>query len=64
MSEDNVRGASLGVFSSAQFLGAFTGGLVGGHFLSQDLPSDVFFISTLFAGIWLIIQGCIFIKRM
>ncbi len=64
MSDDNVRGASLGVFSSAQFLGAFTGGLVGGHFLSQDLPSDVFFICTLFAGIWLIFQGYIFSKRM
>ena len=64
MSDDSVRGASLGVFSSAQFLGAFTGGLVGGHFLSQDLPSDVFFISALFAAIWLVIQGFIFSKRM
>ena len=64
MSDDNVRGASLGVFSSAQFLGAFTGGLVGGHFLSQDLPSDVFFICALFAAIWLVIQGFIFSKRM
>lgn len=64
VSDDNVRGASLGVFSSAQFLGAFAGGLVGGYFLTQDLPSDVFLICTLFAGIWLIIQGFFFSKRI
>jgi MFS family permease len=57
LADDDVRGASLGVFSSAQFLGAFSGGLIGGRFLYQGRPSDVFFVCTLLAGIWLALQG-------
>ena len=57
LAEDDVRGASLGVFSSAQFLGAFIGGLLGGHFLGQGRPGDVFFVCALLAGIWLALQG-------
>ena len=57
LAEDDVRGASLGVFSSAQFLGAFVGGLIGGRFLGQDRPGDVFFVCALLAGIWLALQG-------
>ncbi len=53
----DVRGASLGVFSSAQFLGAFCGGLIGGRFLHGDRPADVFFVCALLAGIWLALQG-------
>lgn len=55
--DDEVRGASLGVFSSAQFLGAFVGGLVGGRFLGHGRPTDVFFVCALLAGIWLALQG-------
>jgi predicted MFS family arabinose efflux permease len=57
LADDEVRGASLGVFSSAQFLGAFIGGLVGGHFLGQNRPGDVFFVCALIACIWLALQG-------
>ena len=57
LAEDDVRGASLGVFSSAQFLGAFIGGLLGGHFLGQNRPGDVFFVCALLAAIWLALQG-------
>ncbi len=57
LAHDNVRGASLGVFSSAQFLGAFTGGLLGGQFLSRGEPSDVFLACALLASIWLALQG-------
>jgi len=57
LAEDDVRGASLGVFASAQFMGAFIGGLVGGRFLGQGNPSDVFFVCALIAGIWLALQG-------
>jgi predicted MFS family arabinose efflux permease len=57
LADDDVRGASLGVFSSAQFLGAFIGGLLGGHFLGQGRPGDVFFVCALLAGIWLALQG-------
>ena len=57
LAENEVRGASLGVYSSAQFLGAFVGGLIGGRFLGQGRPTDVFFVCALMAGIWLALQG-------
>jgi predicted MFS family arabinose efflux permease len=57
LANDDVRGASLGVFASAQFLGAFAGGLVGGRFLGHGRPGDVFFVCALLAGIWLALQG-------
>jgi predicted MFS family arabinose efflux permease len=57
LANDDVRGASLGVFASAQFLGAFAGGLIGGRFLGHGRPSDVFFVCALLAGIWLALQG-------
>jgi len=53
LADDEVRGASLGVFSSAQFLGTFVGGLIGGRFLAAGRPADVFFVCALMAAIWL-----------
>jgi predicted MFS family arabinose efflux permease len=53
LADGEVRGASLGVFSSAQFLGAFVGGLV----LGQGRPADVFFVCALMGGIWLALHG-------
>lgn len=63
LADDDVRGASLGVFSSAQFLGAFVGGLIGGRFLGNGRPGDVFFVCALLAGIWLALQGFGRIRR-
>ena len=53
LAETELRGASLGVFSSSQFLGAFCGGLIGGRFLAGGQPTDVFFVCALLAAIWL-----------
>ena len=53
LAETESRGASLGVFSSSQFLGAFCGGLIGGRFLAGGQPTDVFFVCALLAAIWL-----------
>jgi MFS family permease len=53
LADGEVRGASLGVFSSAQFFGAFVGGMIGGRFLASGRPSDVFFVCALLAAIWL-----------
>jgi MFS family permease len=55
--DDESRGASLGVFASAQFLGAFAGGLIGGRFLHEGRPGDVFFVCALLAAIWLAGSG-------
>ena len=53
----DLRGASFGVFSSSQFLGAFAGGLIGGRFLHEGNPGDVFFVCALLAAIWLAASG-------
>ncbi len=57
LADGDVRGASLGVYSSFQFFGAFIGGLIGGGFLGQGRPTDVFFVCALMGGIWLALQG-------
>jgi MFS family permease len=57
LAEGAVRGASLGVFSSAQFLGVFAGGLIGGQFLASGGPAGVFFVCALLAAIWLALHG-------
>ncbi len=57
LASGDSRGASLGVFSSAQFLGAFVGGLIGGRFLHEGRPGDVFFVCALLAAIWLAASG-------
>ncbi|HNP35144.1 MAG TPA: MFS transporter [Woeseiaceae bacterium] len=57
LADEDSRGASLGVFSSSQFLGAFAGGLIGGRFLSDGNPSNVFFVCALLAAIWVALQG-------
>jgi predicted MFS family arabinose efflux permease len=53
LADGEARGASLGVFSSAQFFGAFIGGLIGGRYLAAGRPADVFFVCALLAAIWL-----------
>jgi len=57
LADGETRGATMGVFSSSQFLGAFAGGLIGGHFLVPERPADVFMACALLAGIWLALQG-------
>ncbi len=51
-----IRGASFGVFSSSQFLGAFAGGLLGGRFLSGGDPGSVFLACGLLALLWLLLH--------
>jgi len=57
LADDAARGAALGVFATAQFLGAFVGGLLGGRFLAAGRPADVFFVCGLLAAIWLALLG-------
>ena len=57
LANEEIRGASLGVYSSTQFFGAFVGGLIGGRFLGSGRAEDVFFVCALLAGIWLALQG-------
>ncbi len=56
LADEAVRGASLGVFATAQFLGIFVGGLLGGRFLAAGTPA-VFVLAALLAATWLAIVG-------
>ncbi len=49
----DIRGASMGVFSSSQFLGAFAGGLMGGQLLSGGNPHAVFVVCAVLCATWL-----------
>jgi MFS family permease len=57
LAQEETRGASLGVYSSSQFLGAFAGGMLGGRFIAGGDPGNVFFVCALLAAIWLALQG-------
>lgn len=54
LADGELRGASLGVFSSSQFLGAFAGGLIGGSFMSSGQPSQVFIACASLTFVWLL----------
>jgi len=55
LAAEESRGAALGVFSSAQFLGAFAGGLTGGLLLVGG-SHTVFTACATLAAVWLIIH--------
>jgi len=50
----DLRGASMGVFSSAQFLGIFAGGMAGGWLLGSNRPYPVFLAAGIVALAWLL----------
>ena len=56
LASEHQRGASLGVFSTAQFMGAFAGGVMGGWLLSSGFPADVFLFAAAVTGAWLLIH--------
>ncbi|HEX7030686.1 MAG TPA: MFS transporter [Gammaproteobacteria bacterium] len=47
------RGSALGVYATAQFLGAFTGGILGGLLASEGGPVLVLAGNTVLAAVWL-----------
>ncbi|HLT92035.1 MAG TPA: MFS transporter [Woeseiaceae bacterium] len=51
-----LRGTALGVFTSAQFLGIFAGGLAGGRLLAGGRPADVFLAGAVVAALWLVLH--------
>lgn len=48
------KGAALGVFSTSQFIGAFIGGLTGGHIYGRFGLSSVFVFGGFVSLVWLI----------
>jgi len=61
MADEELRGTSLGVFSSFQFLGAFSGGILGGWLMGMFTPQDAIAFSVLLIILWLIFTT--FLKR-
>jgi predicted MFS family arabinose efflux permease len=48
----DARGAALGVYASAQFLGVFAGGALGGWLLERHGPAGVFLLGAAAATVW------------
>ncbi len=51
------KGAAMGVYSSAQFFGAFLGGLGGGMVHAAFGPGAVFLFCAVLAAAWLLVAG-------
>ena len=54
-SKKEIKGATLGVFSSCQFLGAFFGGLIGGILIGLFEPSQAHLLLTIIIFVWFLI---------
>ncbi len=52
-----IKGTSMGVFSSCQFLGAFAGGFLGGALLEFAGPEAIFLGSSVLIIVWLIFSS-------
>ncbi len=55
MAPPDKKGSAMGVYSSAQFLGAFVGGSAGGWLHGLYGPTGVFAFCALMAGLWALI---------
>ena len=49
----SLRGTAMGIFSSAQFLGVFTGGALGGNALHVGGALGLVTVLSMLTGIWL-----------
>lgn len=56
LSPPDAKGTAMGIYSTAQFFGAFIGGALGGWIHGEFGISGVFILGTLFACAWLIIS--------
>jgi len=54
LANDELRGTSLGIFSSFQFLGAFSGGLLGGWLMIVLGTQNVFIFTSILVFCWLL----------
>ncbi|MBT7437109.1 MAG: MFS transporter [Cellvibrionales bacterium] len=53
LAKNELKGASLGVFSSFQFLGAFSGGILGGWLIFTLEPQNIFTFTAVLIVLWL-----------
>ncbi|WP_025563766.1 MFS transporter [Psychromonas sp. SP041] len=50
-----VKGSVMGIYSSSQFLGAFTGGVLGGLIASRFGEQTIFLVMAVISAIWLLV---------
>ncbi|WP_133405573.1 MFS transporter [Parashewanella tropica] len=50
------KGSAMGVYSTSQFLGAFSGGLLGGSMYQWVGANGVFIVALVLVGIWLLLS--------
>ncbi|WP_298940820.1 MFS transporter [uncultured Psychromonas sp.] len=50
-----VKGSVMGIYSSSQFLGAFTGGVLGGLIASSFGEQAIFLVMAVISAIWLLV---------
>lgn len=51
----DLKGTAMGIYSSAQFIGAFLGGASGGWLYGEFGPASVFVFSAAVAGSWVLV---------
>ena len=54
-SDVDIKGTAMGVFSSAQFLGIFAGGVLGGVIQTQFSYTGVFLLGAIMSLVWILI---------
>ena len=50
-----VKGSVMGIYSSSQFLGAFTGGVLGGLIASSFGEQAIFLVMAVISAVWLLV---------
>jgi len=50
-----VKGSVMGIYSSSQFLGAFTGGILGGAIISNFGAKTIFLVMAAFCILWFVL---------
>lgn len=58
-----TKGAASGVYSTCQFLGAFTGGVVGGLVLQNAGMVWIFSLGAVLAGIWFVVGASMVVPK-
>jgi MFS family permease len=53
----DMKGSAMGLFSASQFMGAFSGGLLGGTMLAYDSSQPAFYELGLLALVWVVIAA-------
>jgi MFS family permease len=63
LAPSNAKGTAIGVYSTLQFLGTFTGAVAGGWIAQQYGNIAVFGMCAVVAGVWLVVASGMRVPR-